>query len=190
LSRGRPCDITGIDDYVAVDRAGGIQWPYPEAADCPIDRATERRLFADGRFYTDDQRARFSFADPTPLPESPDDAYPLLLLTGRGSSSQWHTQTRTRCSEILRQLAPSELYIEIAPADAKASSITSGEIVQIRSRRGQITARAFVTHSVSPGQVFMPMHFESMNLLTMAAFDPHSHQPAYKACAVRVSAGR
>jgi assimilatory nitrate reductase catalytic subunit len=32
------------------------------------------------------------------------------------------------------------------------------------------------------------MHFEAVNRLTFAAFDPHSRQPAYKACAVSVSA--
>jgi assimilatory nitrate reductase catalytic subunit len=183
LSRGRPCDITGIVDYVALDRAGGIQWPYPEGNP---DRAAERRLFADSRFFSEDGRAKFLCEEPRPLPEAPTAEYPLLLLTGRGSSSQWHTQTRTRCSEILRQLAPSESYVEISPKDAEALGIAPEELVRVASQRGAITARAFVTHSVVPGQVFMPMHFESMNLLTFPAFDPYSHQPAYKACAVRV----
>jgi anaerobic selenocysteine-containing dehydrogenase len=185
LSRGRPCDFTGIEGYVALDAAGGIQWPYPEGSP---DRASERRLFADGRFHTEDGRAQFLFSEPRPLPEPPDAAYPLLLLTGRGSSSQWHTQTRTRCSEILQKLAPSELYIELCPADAAELRISAGQRVQVESRRGKLAARAFITHGVVRGQVFMPMHFESMNLLTFPAFDPHSHQPAYKACAVRVSA--
>jgi assimilatory nitrate reductase catalytic subunit len=30
------------------------------------------------------------------------------------------------------------------------------------------------------------MHFALTNRLTLGAFDPHSRQPAYKACAVRV----
>ena len=30
LSRGQPCDITGIDDYAMLDQHGGIQWPWPE----------------------------------------------------------------------------------------------------------------------------------------------------------------
>jgi assimilatory nitrate reductase catalytic subunit len=47
-----------------------------------------------------------------------------------------------------------------------------------------MTARAFVTHTVRPGQVFVPMHFAETNQLTLAAFDPQSRQPAYKACAV------
>jgi len=184
LSRGRPCDITGISDYAALERAGGIQWPFPQAGP---DRCSERRLFADGQFYTEDGRAKFLSAEPRPLPEQPCAEYPLLLLTGRGSSSQWHTQTRTRCSEILRRLAPSELYVELSPADANALQISSDEVVQVASRRGEVTARAFVTHGILSGQVFMPMHFESMNKLTFPAFDPYSHQPAYKACAVRIS---
>ena len=31
-SAGQPCDITGIEDYRMIDRAGGIQWPYPANA--------------------------------------------------------------------------------------------------------------------------------------------------------------
>jgi anaerobic selenocysteine-containing dehydrogenase len=120
LSRGRPCDITGITDYVAIDREGGIQWPYPEENP---DRSPERRLFADGRFFSEGGRAKFLCEEPRPLPEAPTSYYPLLLLTGRGSSSQWHTQTRTRCSEILRQLAPNEPYVEISPQDAEALGV-------------------------------------------------------------------
>jgi assimilatory nitrate reductase catalytic subunit len=56
----------------------------------------------------------------------------------------------------------------------------------VRSQRGQVKARAFVSHVVQPGQVFMPMHDATTNLLTFAAFDPYSRQPSYKACAVRV----
>jgi assimilatory nitrate reductase catalytic subunit len=47
-------------------------------------------------------------------------------------------------------------------------------------------ARAFVTHTVRPKQLFVPMHFARTNRLTFAAFDQRSRQPAYKACAVRV----
>jgi assimilatory nitrate reductase catalytic subunit len=47
-------------------------------------------------------------------------------------------------------------------------------------------AKAFVTRSVKPGQVFAPMHYEETNRLTDAVFDPESRQPSYKACAVRI----
>ena len=61
---------------------------------------------------------------------------------------------------------------------------------RVRSRRGELTAAVFVTATVQPGQMFIPMHYAVTNRLTLAAFDPYSRQPAYKACAVRVEAVR
>jgi assimilatory nitrate reductase catalytic subunit len=183
LSRGQPCDITGIADYRMLDEQGGIQWPYPE--DAP-DPEPQRRLFADGKFYHPDGRARFLFEQPTPLPEPPSKKYPLLLLTGRGTASQWHTQTRTSKSPVLRKLYPAEIYVEINPADARANAIKPGQRVVVESQRGSLTAKAFITYSVRPGQVFIPMHYASANRLTLAHFDPYSRQPSYKNCAVLV----
>ena len=57
-------------------------------------------------------------AAPGALPEPPDEEYPLLLLTGRGSSAQWHTQTRTGKSGVLRKLHSLEPYVEVNPQDA------------------------------------------------------------------------
>ena len=183
LSKGQPCDISGIGDYVAIDRAGGRQWPFPAELAPTIN---QRRLFENGEFFTADGRAKFLFAEPRPLPEPTSPAYPLLLLTGRGSSCQWHTQTRTRCSEVLNKLSPSELYVEISNKDAKVLGLRPDEQVNVVSQRATVQARAFITHSVAPGQVFMPMHYETMNRLTFPAYDPFSRQPAYKACAVKI----
>ena len=47
-------------------------------------------------------------------------------------------------------------------------------------------ARAYVTPTVAPGQVFVPMHYAGTNLLTNASFDPYSRQPSYKHAAVAV----
>jgi len=183
-SRGQPCDFSGITDYAMIDREGGIQWPLPEGA--PLE-GQERRLFADGRFFHADGKAKLLVEDPRPMPEAPSRDYPLLLLTGRGSSSQWHTQTRTKKSAVLRRLAPSEIYVEVSPGDAERLSLSANEWVSVASQRGEVHARAFITNSVRPGQVFIPMHYEVMNRLTFPAFDPYSRQPSYKACAVRVA---
>lgn len=51
----------------------------------------ERRLFEDRKFYTPSGRARFLFDPPAPLPEPTCSDYPFTLLTGRGTSAQWHT---------------------------------------------------------------------------------------------------
>ncbi|MDQ6633047.1 MAG: hypothetical protein M3Y82_15045 [Verrucomicrobiota bacterium] len=109
------------------------------------------------------------------------------MLTGRGTSSQWHTQTRTGKSAVLKQLYPENIYAEINPHDAKKLGLHSNETVLISSRRGKIKARVFVTPTVQAGQLFIPMHYAAANQLTFPAFDPHSRQPSYKACAVTIS---
>lgn len=183
-SREMPCDISGIDDYPMLDRAGGIQWPLPQNSNSEIP--TERRLFEDGQFFHPDRKAKFLFEDPKPLTEKPSSAYPFILNTGRGSASQWHTQTRTSKSAVLRKLYPQQPFVEINPLDARRLNIQENEFVRLRSPRGTMKAMAFLTHNVAPGQIFVPMHYAETNRLTDAVFDPYSKQPSYKTCAVAV----
>ena len=183
LSAGRPCDITGIDGYDELDAAGGRQWPYPAGSGRP---ERERRLFEDGRFFHPDGRARFVWEEPRPVAEPTTAEYPLILLTGRGSSSQWHTQTRTSKSAMLRALYPEKPYVEISPVDADALGVGADEWVLVRSARGEMWARAYVTPTVAGGQVFVPMHYAGTNRLTRPSFDPYSRQPSYKSAAVAV----
>jgi assimilatory nitrate reductase catalytic subunit len=182
-SRGRPCDITGIRGYEELRQNGGIQWPYPEEA---RPEGEERRLFADGRFFTDTGRAKLLFEDPVPMPEAPDEDYPYLLLTGRGTVAQWHTQTRTGKVAMLRKLYREECFVEIHPDDARVLGIEEGNSVRVASRRAESVMNAKVDEAVKPGQLFIPMHYREANWLTYPAFDPYSFEPAYKAAAVRI----
>ena len=186
LSRGRPCDLTGVEGYAALEREGGIQWPYPEDAAGGGSPDRERRLFENGGFYREGGRARLCFEAPQPLPEVTDEAYPFVLLTGRGSSSQWHTQTRTAKSPVLRKLHRSECTVELHPKDAERLGVRGEDRVRVRSRRGSLEARALVRETVREGELFIPMHDAATNRLTRAAFDPYSRQPSYKHCAVRL----
>jgi len=184
LTKDRPCDITGIGGYAHLDDQGGIQWPYPSSSPDP---SPERRLFADGIFHTESGKAKILFSPPAPMPEAPDTAYPFLLLTGRGTSSQWHTQSRTAKSDILRKLYPEEIYVEMHPDDAARLGLKNNAQAVVSSRRGSVTAAVYIAPTVQPGQLFMPMHYAEVNKLTHPAFDPHSRQPNYKACAVKVT---
>ena len=197
LSRNMPCDFTGIDSYRELSESGGIQWPVPcrSAADAcpsaadesvPQTAGQERRLFEDGRFFYADGKARFVFEEPKPMRENPSSTYPFMLLTGRGSASQWHTQTRTSQSAVLRKLYPKHAFVEVNPHDARQQGIDHNETIVVESQRGRMTATAFLTHNVQPGHVFIPMHYEDTNQLTDSVFDPYSKQPAYKASAVRI----
>jgi len=205
LSEGQPCDITGVDDYRMLDEMGGVQWPLAKAEGkrqkdenreanqsgdlLPSDFCllpSNRRLFEDGRFYHADGRAKFLFEDPRPMTEPPSDQFPLVLLTGRGTASQWHTQTRTSKSAVLKKLYPAKLYVEINPSDARKRGIKPQDTVIVMTQRGRVSASAFVSPNVQPGQIFLPMHYEEVNQLTDAVFDPYSKQPSYKACAAQV----
>ncbi len=201
LSAGRPCDFSGIADYRHLDASGGVQWPFtvadatesgvgggPEAGALP-GKWRERRLFEDGRFFLPGGRARFIFDEPRTPAEVPDAEYPFVLLTGRGTSAQWHTNTRTGRSDVLRQLYPAECYVEVHPDDAARLGLTVPGRVRLETRRGTLDANLYVTPTVPAGSVFLPMHYDGVNRLTASSFDPHSRQPSYKHCAVRVTRG-
>lgn len=196
-SAGQPCDITGIESYRHLDENGGIQWPLPKYLNPNLNPSPStdnlasgisrhRRLFEDGRYFHADGRAKFYFAETRPPGELPDAEFPFILLTGRGSAAQWHTNTRTGKSAVLRTLYPERVYCEINPADAVRLKIAEAATVEIKSRRGRVEARALLTPVVQPGQIFLPMHYASVNQLTFPEFDPYSRQPSYKSCAVSV----
>ena len=204
LSAGQPCDITGIADYKHLDECGGIQWPLPEKwrvtsdewrektddVTSPVTRhpspASERRLFADGRFFTPDGKAKFLFDAPRPVAEPTDEQFPFVMLTGRGTSAQWHTNTRTGKSAVLRTLYPANAYVEINPSDLSRLGLVPNKSVAVISRRSRIEITAVASPSVQPGHIFIPMHYDVTNQLTQTEYDPHSRQPSYKYCAVRL----
>jgi predicted molibdopterin-dependent oxidoreductase YjgC len=79
-----------------------------------------------------------------------------------------------------------EAYVEVNPTDALALGIAPGDLVRIRSRRGEMEAKARVTAKVAPGSLFVPMHYgprfgsRAVNDLTGPFFDELSGQPALK----------
>ena len=113
----------------------------------------------------------------------------MILLTGRGSVAQWHTQTRTDKVHMLQHLYPAQVYVQVNPRDAAALGIERGA-GEGDLPAGGGEARAELTEEVRPGQVFIPMHYFETNQLTFPNFDPYSHQPGYKYAAVRVEASQ
>ena len=87
---------------------------------------------------------------------------------------------------MLRKLYPADPWVELHPEEAERLRIGPDDWVIIESRRGYSRARARVTSTIAQGQAFVPMHDPTMNRLTLDTFDPHSRQPAYKHCAVRL----
>jgi len=157
---------------------GGLQWP------CPDERHPGTAILHVGKFARG--LGRFTPVDFLPPAELPDEEYPLLLTTGR-VLYHYYTGTLTRRARGLAAIYPEGL-LEIHPEDAARLGVGAGEMVEVASRRGQVTVKTNVTEKIQPGVVFMTFHFaeSAANLLTHAALDPVSKIPEYKACAVRV----
>ncbi len=185
LSKGRPCDFSGIKDYKMINEVEGIQWPFTE--NDSIETSNQRRLFENGEFYHPDKKALFLFTEVTEPASKTNAEHPLILMSGRGSSSQWHTGTRTSKSSILKKLYPAKIYVEINPDDAVQFGITDGETVNILNKKATIEAHANITPTLQRGHLFIPMHYKDTNLLTHASFCTDSHQPSYKYAAVGIT---
>lgn len=194
LTRNRPCDMSGIS-HQRLQTNGPTQWPYPElgTSEYPYSLlpAASKRLYTDLRFHTPDGRARFGAYYSRGLAEPPEPDYPFVLTTGR-LYGHWHTQTRTGRIEKIQKMYPNP-FIEIHPRDAASLRIVEGQIVEVRSRRGQAKFPAKITKAIAPGTVFVPMHWGALwaidaeaNALTHPQACPDSLQPELKACAVQL----
>jgi anaerobic selenocysteine-containing dehydrogenase len=182
VSSGRLCDYSGLS-YELIEKHGGIQWPFPAGT----TEVSTSRLYGDGKFSTDDGKARLLPIEWEPFPEQPTDDYPFVLNTGR-TVEHWHTRTKTGQVAILQHLSPNA-WLEMNPRDAERLKLQPHAHVDIVSRRGRTRGVELrVTEIISPGQVFMPFHFAETNVneVTQSAFDPISREPNYKQCAVRI----
>ena len=135
--------------YERLDREGGLQWPCPHP-DHPGTRYLHQDRFSRGLGH-------FFAIDHQEPAELPDEEYPLILTTGR-VLYQYHTGTMSRRAPGLEEKAP-ECRIEIAAPDAVKYGIGDGEAVRIKTRRGEIVARALVSPKAVQGTVFLPFHF-------------------------------
>ena len=120
-------------------------------------------------------------------PAEPIDAeYPISLTTGR-VLYQYHTGTMTMKSQGLNDLAP-ECFVEISPQDAASYKLEDSDMVKIRSRRGEIDAKAKISDAAVEGTIFLPFHYAAAaaNVLTNSALDPIAKIPEFKVCAVRI----
>ncbi len=151
----------------------GLQWPIKE------DQEGTPYLYQD-EFLTSDGLAHFNPVEYQPAREQTDETYPFNLSTGR---SLFHIRTgsMSRRSEILTAQINTP-YLEINPEDAERMEISDNEDIKVSSRQGDITVKARITEKVTPGQVFLPIHFAESpaNQLTSEVLDEESGVPALK----------
>lgn len=149
------------------------------------------RLYADGQFATADGRARFVAPAWRGTAEQRDAHYPVSLNTGR-LRDQWHAMSRT--GTLGRLFAhDSEPTIEMHPQELNRRRCNSGDLVRVKSRRGELFLPLRANPAVLPAQAFIAMHWGpefmaglGVNALTSSATCPQSQQPELKHAAVRV----
>jgi formate dehydrogenase alpha subunit len=155
----------------------GLQWPVPHI-EHPGTKFLHEGKFSRGK-------GLFTAIDYQLPHEVPDEEYPFLLSTGRKLS---HYNVFTQNSEALENYSPEELA-EMNPSDAKRLGFADGEVVKVKSRRGELQTKLKVTERVPLGMLFMTFHYDESptNVLTTGAYDKVTKTYEYKVCGVQVS---
>ena len=122
-----------------------ISWERLEREDavtypCPApDQPGSAIVFGDG-FPREGGRGLFVPADVTDPAELPDEAFPLVLTTGR-QLEHWHTGAMTRRASVLDAIEPGP-SASLHPDTLAQLGIAPGETIRVETRRGTISLPA------------------------------------------------
>jgi nitrate reductase (cytochrome) len=191
FGRGHGHDLAPFDSY---HETRGLRWPVVNGAETrwryregydPFVKAGEGL-----RFYGNpDGKARIFALPYEPAAESPDQAYPFWLVTGR-VLEHWHSGSMTRRVPELYKSFP-EAVCFMHPDDALALKLRRGDEIKVESRRGYIRTRVETRgrNKMPRGVVFVPWFDEGqlINCVTLDATDPISLQTDFKKCAARIA---
>jgi assimilatory nitrate reductase catalytic subunit len=178
--------LSGMSDE-AFAEMGPMQWPMRYG-----ELEPQSRFFANGRFYANDQKARFIAPEIPTLRTETTAARPLRLNTGR-IRDQWHTMTRTGASPRLGQHLP-EPFVEIHPDDANKFGVFDDGFARLVTDYGQCILKVVVSARQQRGMLFAPIHWSDENTsgarvgaLVAPFTDPFSGQPENKATPVAIT---
>ncbi|MCY4745378.1 molybdopterin-dependent oxidoreductase [Pelomonas sp. UHG3] len=184
-TRGRDLDITGLT-WAVLEADGPQQWPYAQGA----TQGTPR-LYTDGRFATNNGRARFIARPYLPTAEATDANRPFALTTGR-LRDQWHGMSRSGAVPGLFAHEGRPL-VRLHPADA--GTLADGTLVRVRSARGALVLPLKRDPNLAPATADIAMHWgdefvgaqQGVNAVTHGAACPDSRQPELKFAAVAIT---
>ena len=168
--------FTGVS-YAVLEARGSVQWPCNAAAPegTPIMHV-DRFVRGIGKFM---------ITEFVPTEERTGPRFPLILTTGR-ILSQYNVGQQTR--RTANTAWHDEDVLEIHPFDAESRGITSGELVALASRSGEVSLRAVVSERMQPGVVYTTFHHArtGANVITTDYSDWATNCPEYKVTAVQV----
>ena len=148
--------------------------------------------FAEGRFPTEDGRARLVAVAQKPLP-APLAKWPLTLNTGR-YRDQWHTMTRTGLAPKLARHREEPL-VEVHPDDGARLGLSDGGLARVGTPQGDSIYRVAFHPGQRPSELFVPIHWTDRTascgrtgLLPRPLVDPVSGQPGFKRTPASIAA--
>jgi len=179
--RAHMASLSGLP-WERIAQEGSVTYP---AADV---RAPGQAVLFAGGFPRAGGRGRLVPTSLRPPDEVPDEAFPLVLTTGR-LLEHWHTGSMSRRSGVLDALEP-EALAAMHPEEIARRGLLAGGTVRVETRRGAILTRLRADRDVAQGMVFVPFAFNeaAANRLTNPALDPYGKIPELKFAAARVTA--
>ena len=195
--QGEECGVAEIYDEMRLAMHAAIQgitWErlqressvtYP----CLSEDDPGQPIVFDDSFPTKDGRVKLVPADIIPANERPDTNFPFVLITGR-QLEHWHTGSMTRRAGVLDAIEPMATA-SMCGEDMAKLGIDGGDVITIRSRRGEVGIHVRRDDGTPSGAIFMPFAYyeAAANLMTNPALDPFGKIPEFKYCAVAVSKG-
>ena len=185
-----PADIFA-EMQIVMPSLNGITWQRLEAEDavtypCADETSQGEDVIFGDAFPTASGRGRMTPASILPPDEVPDEAFPLVMSTGR-LLEHWHTGSMTRRAQVLDALEPAA-EVHISPEDMSALAIAPGQNICVETRRGKIELFARIDPNLPKGMIFVPFCFTEApaNMLTNPALDPYGKIPELKFAAARL----
>ncbi|BBI60820.1 hypothetical protein HSBAA_21260 [Vreelandella sulfidaeris] len=191
FTRGKAHDLAPFDRY---HQERGLRWPVVDGEETRWRYNGEYDPYVeagrDFQFYGHADNRAVVYAVPyEPPAESPDDEYPLWLVTGR-VLEHWHSGSMTRRVPELHRAFP-QAVVYLHPQDARELGVRRGSEVRIISPRGEMNSRVETRgrNRMPRGLVFVPWFDASqlINKVTLDATDPISKQTDFKSAPAGLS---
>ncbi|MBX9863946.1 MAG: arsenate reductase (azurin) large subunit [Hyphomicrobium sp.] len=120
-----------------------------------------QRLYADGKFGTEDGKARFMYAEwrglEAPGKQKQRDSYAFLINNGR-ANLVWQSAYLDVDNDFVMDRWPFP-FIEMHPNDMAKVGVKKGDLVEVYNDAGSTQAMAYPTPSARPGETFMLFAF-------------------------------
>ena len=167
-------------DWARLEQEGAVTYPVDSR-----DKPGNAILFRKG-FPTPDGRGKIVPADILPPDEIPDEAFPLVLTTGR-LLEHWHTGAMTRRANILDSTEPGGIAV-MNGHEMRRHGLKAGQTIRVTTRRGAIDALLREDRDIADNMIFIPFCFNESpaNRLTNPRLDPYGKIPEFKYCAAKI----